>query len=131
MGAVKILFSPESLVTVFHLSFIFIAGNKAYGKTGIRDEHLEMTNQKLGGRLGSIHFIRFPTSDMMAFIDLAKSKGFPSLATSICATGGGAYKFEKDFRDVSFQDLNLKVHCVRKTVFLINEDFKNVQGLII
>ena len=76
-----------------------------------------MTNQKLGGRLGSIHFIRFPTSDMMAFIDLAKSKGFPSLATSICATGGGAYKFEKDFRDVSFPDLNLKVHCARNPFF--------------
>ncbi len=62
-----------------------------------------MTQQKLGGRLGSIHFIRFPTAEMSAFIELAHSKGFPSLATSICATGGGAYKFEKDFKEVTLQ----------------------------
>jgi len=38
---------------------------------------------------------------MQAFIDMAKAKNFPSLATSICATGGGAFKFEADFKQVS------------------------------
>jgi len=37
---------------------------------------------------------------MPAFIDMAKLKNFPSLATSICATGGGAYKFEAEFKQV-------------------------------
>ena len=78
----------------------YLTNNKAYGNTGIRDEHLELPDQQLGGRRGSIHFIRFPTSEMMAFIELAKSKNFPSLAKSICATGGGAYKFEDDFTKV-------------------------------
>jgi Fumble len=55
---------------------------------------------RFGGRRGTFHFIRFPTSEMHAFIDMAKSKNFPSLATSICATGGGAYKFEADFKQV-------------------------------
>ncbi|CAH1785084.1 unnamed protein product [Owenia fusiformis] len=76
----------------------YLTGNVAYGKTGIRDVHLEMTNQRLMGRTGSLHFIRFPTSEMMAFIELAKAKNFPSLASNICATGGGAYKFEQDFK---------------------------------
>ena len=95
----------ETLKTIRH----YLTSNTAYGKTGIRDEHLEMKDQKLAGRRGSIHFIRFPTSEMMAFINLAKSKNFPSLATSICATGGGAYKFEDDFKKVfKFEWLNLR-----------------------
>jgi len=86
----------DTLKTIRH----YLTGNVAYGDTGIRDKHLEMMNQKLGGRHGNLHFIRFPTSEMMAFIDLAKAKHFPSLAQSICATGGGAFKFEDDFRKV-------------------------------
>lgn len=84
----------EALKTIRH----YLTTNRAYGKTGIRDTHLEMSEQQLGGRKGSLHFIRFPTSEMMSFIELAKAKNFPSLAKSICATGGGAYKFEADFK---------------------------------
>ena len=54
----------------------------------------------LGGRIGTIHFIRFPSSEMNVFIELAKAKNFSSLAKSICATGGGAFKFEDEFRKV-------------------------------
>ena len=96
----------DTLKTIRH----YLTSNTAYGKTGIRDEHLEMKDQRLGGRRGSIHFIRFPTSEMMAFINLAKSKNFPSLATSICATGGGAYKFEDDFKKVCVYKLELQSH---------------------
>ncbi|KAL3863289.1 hypothetical protein ACJMK2_005054 [Sinanodonta woodiana] len=77
----------------------YLTGNTAYGKTGIRDVHLEMSNQQIRDRTGSLHFIRFPTCSMMGFIDMAKSKNFSSLAKAICATGGGAYKFEQDFRE--------------------------------
>ena len=79
----------------------FLTGNVAYGSTGIRDQHLEMSHVALGGRYGNLHFIRFPTSEMMKFIEMCKVKHFPSLAKSICATGGGAHKFEDDFQKVS------------------------------
>ena len=86
----------ETLRVIRH----YLIKNMSYGKTGIRDVHLEMPNQTIGGRNGSLHFIRFPTCEMMSFIELAKAKHFSSLAKGICATGGGAYKFEKDFMKV-------------------------------
>ena len=87
----------ETLKTIRH----YLTRNINYGKTGIRDVHLEMQDQHIGGRTGTLHFIRFPSSEMMSFIELAKAKNFPNLADCICATGGGAYKFESDFRQVS------------------------------
>ena len=51
---------------------------------------------------------------MQAFIDMAKAKNFPSLTTSICATGGGAFKFEADFKQVS----NTR-YCFAATVIAI------------
>ena len=56
-----------------------------------------MNEVYIGGRKGTLHFIRFPTSEMMSFLALAKSKGMASLASTVCATGGGAYKFEAQF----------------------------------
>lgn len=78
----------------------YLVGNIAYGTSGIRDVHLEMKDQLIGGRRGSLHFIRFPTSNMEGFIEMCKAKHFNSLVTEICATGGGAYKFEDDFKKV-------------------------------
>lgn len=52
------------------------------------------------GRRGTLHFIRFPTSEMSNFLSLAKAKGMATLVTTVCATGGGAYKFEENFRRV-------------------------------
>ena len=63
----------------------------------------------MGNRVGTLHFIRFPTSEMEQFLQLAKSKGFASLSTTICATGGGAYKFEKDFLRVCLLNSKLIV----------------------
>ncbi|XP_014769420.1 pantothenate kinase 3 isoform X2 [Octopus bimaculoides] len=84
----------------------YLTGNVAYGQTGIRDVHLEMPDQHIGGKRGSLHFIRFPTNDMMRFIELARSKNFSKLAKAICATGGGAFKFESDFKE----HVQLKLH---------------------
>ncbi|XP_018013760.1 pantothenate kinase 3-like isoform X2 [Hyalella azteca] len=84
----------------------YLKSNCAYGDTGRRDEHLQMDNVRMGKRSGTLHFIRFPTSEMPAFLELAKSKGMATLASTICATGGGAYKFEQDFRRV----VNLQLH---------------------
>ncbi|KAM4049442.1 pantothenate kinase 2, mitochondrial-like isoform 2-T2 [Anomaloglossus baeobatrachus] len=74
--------------------------NVAYGQTGLRDVHLELKDLTLCGRKGNLHFIRFPTHDMSVFILMARDKQFSSLHTSLCATGGGAYKFEEEFLTV-------------------------------
>ncbi|ESN90052.1 hypothetical protein HELRODRAFT_116595 [Helobdella robusta] len=84
----------------------YLVGNVAYGENGIRDKHLALPVQNFGGCSGTFHFIRFPTVEMKAFVQLVRDKDLRSLATSICATGGGAYKFESDFRD----QVNLQLH---------------------
>jgi len=76
----------------------YLTTNRAYGQSGHRDVHLQMNGVEIRGRTGSIHFIRFPTSQMNAFIKIAKDKGMAHLASTVCATGGGAHKFEDDFR---------------------------------
>ena len=99
----------------------YLIGQTAYGQSGVRDKHLEIRNVRMGGRDGSLHFIRFPTADMQAFIELAKSKNFGYLARTICASGGGAFKFEEDFKRVSFMpNLYRYVHdmCSRFIIFL-------------
>ncbi|XP_055704917.1 pantothenate kinase 3 isoform X1 [Phlebotomus papatasi] len=77
----------------------YLTKHSAYGKTGHRDAHLQMDNVEIRGRRGSLHFIRFPTSEMGNFLTLAKAKGMAQLVTTVCATGGGAFKFEKDFKE--------------------------------
>lgn len=62
---------------------------------------LQIDNITIRGRRGSLHFIRFPTSEMGSFLSLARSRGMGALLTTVCATGGGAYKFEDDFKRVS------------------------------
>lgn len=64
-----------------------------------------MDDVDIRNRKGSLHFIRFPTSEMSSFLTLAKSKGMADIVTAVCATGGGAYKFEKDF----IHELNMKL----------------------
>lgn len=63
---------------------------------------LQMDNACIRGRRGTLHFIRFPTSEMGNFLALARSKGMANLVTTVCATGGGAYKFEKNFKQVKY-----------------------------
>eukprot|EP00064_Thunnus_orientalis_P018656 superscaffoldBa00004364_g18759 len=83
----------------------YLTSNVAYGKTGVRDVHLELRNLTMCGRTGNLHFIRFPTQAMPRFIQMGHDKNFSSLHTTLCATGGGAYKFENDFRTMA--DLEL------------------------
>lgn len=83
----------------------YLIKNSSYGKTGHRDTHLQMDNVPLRGRKGTLHFIRFPTSEMGNFLILARSKGIATLVSTVCATGGGAYKFEDDFK----KEVNMKL----------------------
>eukprot|EP00096_Caligus_rogercresseyi_P004258 TRINITY_DN18450_c0_g1_i1.p1 TRINITY_DN18450_c0_g1~~TRINITY_DN18450_c0_g1_i1.p1 ORF type:complete len:378 (+),score=154.15 TRINITY_DN18450_c0_g1_i1:101-1234(+) len=113
----------------------YLTMNKAYGEHGHRDTHLQLDNAQIGGEEGTIHFIRFPTSEVQSFIELAKAKGMASMASTICATGGGAYKFEKDFKDLvnmtlhKFDELNSLVRGIQfirgfkaNELFYIQED---------
>lgn len=74
---------------------IYLKSSKAYGTTGRRDEHLEMSNCVINKREGTLHFIRFSAHQMMEFIRMAKDKHLTDLIDSVCATGGGANKFEE------------------------------------
>ncbi|OCT99019.1 pantothenate kinase 2, mitochondrial isoform X2 [Xenopus laevis] len=74
------------------------------------------------GRKGNLHFIRFPTHDLPVFLQMAQQKHFSSLHTSLCATGGGAYKFEGDFMTVSGLELWKldEIDCLIKGVLFID-----------
>lgn len=78
----------------------YLTSHTAYSKTGIRDVHLELSDLTLWGRKGNLHFIRFPTHELPAFLQMGRDKHFSSLHTTLCATGGGAFKYEDDFRMV-------------------------------
>lgn len=79
----------------------FIKSNLKYGSTGIRDQCLEMHDQRIGGYTGTLHFIKFATSRMNGFFDMATNNGLAKFPKVVCATGGGAFKFEKAFEEVS------------------------------
>jgi pantothenate kinase len=51
------------------------------------------------------------------FLELAKSKGLATLVTTVSATGGGAYKFEDNFRRVCW-DLTYAVGAVMYFSFI-------------
>ncbi|XP_060781719.1 pantothenate kinase 2, mitochondrial [Neoarius graeffei] len=108
----------ESLKSIRH----YLTSHTAYGKTGIRDVHLELPDLTLWGRRGSLHFIRFPTQELPAFLQMGRDKHFSSLHTTLCATGGGAYKFEADFRTMAnLQLLKLdELDCLIKGVLYID-----------
>lgn len=83
----------------------YLTKHSAYGRTGHRDIHLQMDDVEIRGRRGSLHFIRFPTAEMDKFLALAKKKGMAQLVTTVCATGGGAFKFEDNFKE----EVNMKL----------------------
>lgn len=100
---VKIVFfdpreaSKEELPTLRRIRR-YLKSTKAYGTTGRRDAHLEMANCVIQKRSGTLHFIRFSTSQMPMFLHMSKSKGLANMINRVCATGGGAYKFEQDIK---------------------------------
>lgn len=87
---------PDDLAKIQH----YLKSNTAYGSTGIRDVHLQVSDVTILGHHGSLHFIRFPTCSMNLFLDMVKEKNLSSLADTVHATGGGAYKFENDFKEI-------------------------------
>jgi len=84
----------------------YLTNNLAYGDSGHRDEEKQLENVTIRNRKGRMHFIRFPTNQMTPFIELAKEKGMANTLSTVCATGGGAYKFEKEIN----RALNMQLH---------------------
>lgn len=76
----------------------YLKSTKAYGSTGRRDDHLEIRDCVINKRCGTLHFIRFSTSQMPMFLLMSKTKGLAKMINRVSATGGGAYKFETDIR---------------------------------
>ncbi|XP_012682301.2 pantothenate kinase 2, mitochondrial isoform X1 [Clupea harengus] len=108
----------ENLRSIRH----YLTSHTAYGTAGIRDVYLELPGLSLCGRTGSLHFIRFPTHDMAGFLQMVRDKHFSSLHTTLCATGGGAFKFEQDF--LMMADLELhkldELECLIRGVLYID-----------
>lgn len=84
----------------------YLKSSKPYGTSGKRDTHLEMPNCVINKRAGTLHFIRFATNRMSDFLRMAKNKRFADTIHTVCATGGGAYKFEDDIK----KNLNITLH---------------------
>ena len=78
----------------------FVKSNLKYGSSGMRDERLQLENQRLGSHIGTLHFIKFATCRMNGFFDMVTKNGLSKFSKVVCATGGGAFKFETDFREV-------------------------------
>lgn len=97
--------TSEELVTLKRIRR-YLKSSKPYGATGKRDAHLEMPNCLINRRWGSLHFIRFATSEMPEFLAMAQSKRFADTVNTICATGGGACKFEEALRN----NLGIRLH---------------------
>ena len=80
----------------------FIKSTVKYGSSGTRDQRLEMGNLRIQSQRGTLHFIKFATSRMDGFFDMVTKNGLSKFPKVVCATGGGAFKFEKDFNEVCF-----------------------------
>ena len=64
------------------------------------DVHLELKDQRLGSMTGTLHFIKFATARMEGFMRMVNDNGLTDFSKAVCATGGGAYKYEKEFKEV-------------------------------
>lgn len=77
-----------------------IRSDSLYRKCVVRDAQLELRDLKVCGRDGTLHFLRFQTADVTQFLAAVRDETIDKLHGKVCATGGGAYKFEEDFRTV-------------------------------
>ncbi|XP_003377390.1 pantothenate kinase 2 [Trichinella spiralis] len=104
----------------------YLLSKTAYGDSGVRDVNLQLEDQKINGRIGTLHFIRFPTSNMPGFIALTKSKGLAPNSSTVCATGGGAHKYDsacqisgKAFARKILRKMSKSLKLMMKQTFII------------
>ena len=112
---------------VVHAMQQFVKSNLTYGTTGTRDVHLELKDQRLGSMTGTLHFIKFATARMEGFMRMVNDNGLTDFSKAVCATGGGAYKYEKEFKE----KLGIKLHkydellCLTRGIEYLNSHFPN------
>lgn len=103
---------------LLQLKHKYLVENLTNEKAGVLDRHLEINDVEMNGQIGCLHFIRFPTSEMTSFIDIVKSNDFHSPTINACVTGGGAYKYEKEFKQAKtinlrrFDELDSLIHGI-------------------
>eukprot|EP01100_Stratorugosa_tubuloviscum_P015467 TRINITY_DN8937_c0_g1_i2.p1 TRINITY_DN8937_c0_g1~~TRINITY_DN8937_c0_g1_i2.p1 ORF type:complete len:387 (+),score=174.72 TRINITY_DN8937_c0_g1_i2:64-1224(+) len=102
----------------------FINSSTTYGITGFRDKKFEYHSTELGGTL---YFIKFQTGMMSDFLQLVKENKLVSRAAQICATGGGALKFETDFLEQLHIELRKQdeLECLLRGINFSLQTFKN------
>ncbi|XP_062863235.1 pantothenate kinase 1a [Trichomycterus rosablanca] len=83
----------------------YLTSRTSYGAAGVRDVHLELRDLSVCGRTGTLHFIRFPTAALTPFFSTGREGHVGKLRRTVYATGGGAYKFENDFKTKACVDL--------------------------
>jgi hypothetical protein len=69
--------------------------SKLYGSSGERDSDLDFTLES-----GTFHFMKFLTSRMDGAIKIMHTQGLTHEGQIVGATGGGAYKFADDFKQL-------------------------------
>ena len=74
-------------------------------ETGVKDKDLSFYSRYLGGDL---HFIRFETRRMKNAMDLIRVNNLHLNISKMGATGGGAHKYEDDWRDLLGVDMDKK-----------------------
>lgn len=100
---VKVVFFEPS--TCEPTERIIIDKTLNYLTTIICDRQLEIKGCDINGRRGTLHFTRFATSEVPKLIDSIEVHEISDLLDVVCATGGGAYKFENDIE----QKLGIKL----------------------
>lgn len=75
----------------------YLRSSMLYRKCAVRDIQLELRDLSVCGRVGTLHFIHFQTADVTPFLAAVQEKTIGRLHGTVCATGGGAYKFENNF----------------------------------
>lgn len=86
---------------------------------GVRDDHLEMHSQEFGGQRGTLHFIKFATSRMSGFMDMVQEYNLTEFSKVVCATGGGAFKFENDFREVCTENFKILLFITAIIILIV------------
>ncbi|EDV20060.1 uncharacterized protein TRIADDRAFT_61521 [Trichoplax adhaerens] len=105
----------------FEMLANYVLSNHYLGDNGIRDQRLEMHDQQFHGQSGTLHFIHFLTSRMDECFEFAKTFRLPDLSDVVCATGGGAYKYEGNCKEILGMKLRKydELECLIKGIHYI------------
>lgn len=95
-----------------------------------RDENFSYHAPALGGTL---HFIKFQTQRMGAFLHVVEKEGIAKQITHLACTGGGAHKFEDEFKKIGItvSKIDEMSSLVQGAHFLFKTSAEQVQYLII